>query len=122
MSRRGSYTTATSKRLSDPHRSGKRSSLRDNQLSVPSTYRHSLGDIREGDTYYKTVHIFPSVSDVHEVTVSIARTGAQRQNSATPESRRGSIYSESRAVSPMPGGVTPLHGIESPMQEQWISR
>ena len=122
MSRRSSLTpTAAGKRLSDP-RYGKRVSLKDNTLSVPSSHRQSLGDIRDGDTYYKTVRIYPSVSDIQEVTVAIAKSGIQSLGSATAESRRGSMYSESRAVSPMPGSISPMPGRDSPNTEHLISR
>lgn len=121
MSRRSSVTPSAAKRHSDP-RVGKRVSLRDNTLSVPSSYRQSLGDIRDGDTYYKTVHSYPSVSDVQDITVSIARLGMHRQGSAAPDSRRGSMLSESRAISPMPGAGSPMQGFESPMPEYIMSR
>lgn len=117
MSRRSSHTPAPAKKLSN-----KRVSLKDNTLSVPSHYRHSLGDIREGDTFYKTIHSCPAVSDVPEVTVSIARTGSHRIGSATNESRRGSIYSDSRAVSPLPGAGSAMSGRESPMGDYHSSR
>lgn len=109
MNRRSSHTPAPTKRLTS-----KRVSLKDNTLSVPSHNRHSLGDIREGDTYYKTVHSCPAISDVPEITLSIARVGSHRIGSATNESRRGSIYSESRAVSPLPGAGSAMSGRESP--------
>ncbi|KAK3097866.1 hypothetical protein FSP39_014000 [Pinctada imbricata] len=106
MSRKGSVSTVPPKR---PTQGGKRVSLKDGTLVVPSWSRHSLGDIREGDVYYKTVNIYPSLPDnQEEIIVTIVkpgkdpRAGSSAGNHAV-ESRRGSFLGRDETSSPAVG-------------------
>lgn len=106
MSRRGSIMPNGKKGSVD---SRKRVSLKDNTLSpnlaVFHRFNGSVNDVKDGEVYYKTVHIYPSIPNSEEVTVTVARHArdARAGSSAghVDPSRRGSVYSE-RSSSPDP--------------------
>ncbi|XP_048766494.2 androglobin-like isoform X7 [Ostrea edulis] len=114
MSRRGS-TPASSKKTSS---SSKRVSLKDGNL-LGGAYRQSLGDIREGDTFYKTVRFYPSLSELpDDVTINVARATRETRAGSSAggaESRRGSVLSHDESASPSLGRT------ESPIKERAAS-
>ncbi|XP_062575227.1 androglobin-like [Saccostrea cucullata] len=114
MSRRGS-TPASSKKTSS---SSKRVSLKDGNL-LGGAYRQSLGDIREGDTFYKTIKFYPSLSDLpDDVTINVARAIRETRAGSSAggaESRRGSVLSRDESSSPSLGRT------ESPIKERAAS-
>ncbi|XP_078322766.1 androglobin-like isoform X12 [Crassostrea virginica] len=114
MSRRGS-TPASSKKTST---SSKRVSLKDGNL-LGGAYRQSHGDIREGDTFYKTIKFYPSISDLpDDVSVNVARASRETRAGSSAggaESRRGSVLSRDESSSPSLGRT------ESPIKERAAS-
>ena len=112
MSRRGS-TPASSKKTST---SSKRVSLKDGNL-LGGAYRQSHGDIREGDTFYKTIKFYPSISDLpDDVSVNVARASRETRAGSSAggaESRRGSVLSRDESSSPSLGRT------ESPIKERY---
>lgn len=113
MSRRGSIP-ASSKKTSS---SSKRVSLKDGNL-LGGAYRQSLGDIREGDTFYKTVRFYPSLSELpDDVTINVARATRETRAGSSAggaESRRGSVLSHDESASPSLGRT------ESPIKERYL--
>ena len=107
MSRRGSVIPSSNKKPTQV--GGKRVSLKDGNLLVPQGNRLSLGDIREGDVYYKTVNIYPSLPDAQEeVIVTIAKAGKEPRSGSSAgnyvsESRRGSMLGRDDTASPAAG-------------------
>jgi len=104
MSRRGSLYLAGGRK----DQQKKRVSLKDGTLTVGPSLRYtSFSDIKDGDVYYKTVHIYPSLPDVpDEITITVAKTAREPRSGSSadkytggPESRRGSVLSD-RAMSP----------------------
>ncbi|XP_033740802.1 androglobin-like isoform X8 [Pecten maximus] len=112
MSRRNSLLPGNAGKKTGDHLK-KRVSLKDGTLTGPSMrVSGSLGDIREGDTYYRTVHIYPSLPDSpEEVTVTVSKIGREPRTGSSAdkaESRRGSVLSD-RTASPGPVD-SPMYG------------
>lgn len=103
MNRRSSHASISGLRrgsLADPNKA-KRVSLKDGTLgNVASSRLGALTELKEGDIYYKTERIYPSIPD-HPEDVSITvvkfpretRTGSiisiNRDDTATPEINQG---------------------------------
>lgn len=110
MSRRGSMIPASRKSVD---MKGKRVSLKDNNLGVPTLHRAS--EIKDGDIYYKTTHMYPSLPDnPEEITITMVKSAKEQRSESRNDSRRGSVLSErgSRDDASSP------HGRDSPAHER----
>ncbi|KAL3881175.1 hypothetical protein ACJMK2_027632 [Sinanodonta woodiana] len=101
MSRRPSNASmAVGRKFSDPRT--KRMSLKDNALGIPGyTKLFPLPDIKEGDSFYRTVRMYPSLVDSPEdVFLTIAKMQKENRTGSSAESRRGSMMGRDETSTP----------------------
>ena len=98
MSRRPSHASVTGlRRQSLAAGQGKRVSLKDGTLGAMGLNRlNALAEIKEGDTFYRTERIYPSIPDYPEdVTVSVARWQREPRSGSTMSTSRDDVSTPS---------------------------